>query len=243
MKTTMLATAAALCAAVAQGAAMCKMPSCKEQAIERSQFCERHTCGVKGCFAGVKIGGIPNWVEGSTKNAFAIGGGDSDMPTKIVWRHCPKHACGRMLPRLKHPNTANIIRGKSQDEALEILACGQERLFKGKYCLRHSCGVSKCASAVAEEWADRFKKDTETPPRADDLTVREFCPRHLATKGNEKYKREGLTKETCSENYDRKLAEKEAKLAEQKAKQEEQRAKMAEQKAKKAAEKAAASEQ
>lgn len=238
MKTTaMMAAAAALCAAVANGAAMCKLPSCKEQAIEQSQFCERHTCATKGCFSGVRIGGIPNWVEGNTKNAFAFSGTDSEMPDKIVWRHCQKHTCGRMLPRLKNPNMSALIRNKTQDEVLDILACGQERLFKGKFCLRHSCGVSNCASGVLEEWAEKFKKDLETTPTANDLTTREFCQRHLATKGNEKYKREGLTKETCSENYDRKIAEKEAKLAEQKAKQEALKAKQEELKAKKAEEK------
>ena len=233
--TTMIMAATALCAAVANGAAMCKLPSCKEQAMEQSQFCQRHTCATKGCFAGVKIGGVPNWIEGNTKNAFAFGGADSEMPDKIVWRHCPKHACARTLPRLKNQNMSSLIRNKTPDDVLDILACSQERLFKGKFCLRHSCGVSNCASGVLEEWADKFKKDNEAIPRIDDLTTREFCARHLATKGNEKYKREGLTKETCSENYDRKIAEKEARIAEQKAKQEALKAKQEEMKAKKAA--------
>ena len=211
MKKVSIAAIAALMSAAAC-AAMCKMPTCKESAIEKSQFCERHTCATAGCNMGVKIGGVPGWVAGNQKkrNSFAFQmGPEQELPTKIVWRHCPKHACGRLLPKIENSQVRSLIAGKDQDEVLRVLACDHERLFKGKFCLRHSCGVANCASAVFEEWSKEAKKSTAAPSMTD-LKSHEFCPRHLAIKGDNKHPREGLYKETCSEYYERKQAEKQA---------------------------------
>lgn len=232
MKTMTIVVAALFCAIAADGA-VCKMQSCKEPAIERSHYCERHTCATKGCYGGVKIGGIPNWAQGNKKN---FEDGDSEIPSRIVWRHCPKHCCARTMPRLSNDFVSSLLKGKSEDELLEIMACGGERLFKGKYCLRHSCAVSNCSSAVLEDWSDRVKKTKDARPEKSDLTTCEFCPRHLSMKDNNKFEREGVTKETCSENYERKLAEKQARIEKQKADLEKQRAAM-EEKRKAAAEK------
>ena len=209
MKTLFIAAAAALASVAAQAsiAVMCKMPTCKSPAVEKSQFCERHTCATAGCTAGVKIGGVPGWAQGNTKKNAFYGAPTQSLPTRIVWRHCPKHVCGRLAPRLANDSVSSLFANKDQDELLKILACDQERLFKGKYCLRHSCGVANCASGVFEEWSQKARKN-QGVLELSDLSTQEFCPRHLSQKGNNKLPREGLTKETCSENYQRKQAEK-----------------------------------
>ncbi len=197
----------AVATAMAANAGMCKFPGCKDVAIEKSQFCERHTCDTEGCYAGVKVGGIPGWVQGNTKaNAYGYGAGGGEIASRIVWRHCPKHCCARLCPRLANPSVRSLIAGKSEDEVLELLACGQERLQKGKYCLKHSCAVSSCQQPGLEAWNKR-SRNKESTPEWSDLEKQEFCPQHLSKKGNNKLVRDGLTKETCSECVKRKREE------------------------------------
>lgn len=216
MKTILVAAVAVLATTATNAAisSMCKLSGCKSPAVEKSQFCERHTCATAGCNAGVKVGGVPGWAQGSkNKNAF-YGAPAVELPKRIVWRHCPKHSCARVAPQVANDMVTSLLSGKTEDELLPILACETERLFKSKYCLKHSCGVANCASGVLEEWAQQVKKNMAAPTPAD-LTAQEFCPRHLSLKGNNKHPREGLSKETCTENYERKQAEKQ--LAKEKA--------------------------
>ncbi len=232
MKKLSIVTLAVACAGFVH-AANCKMPTCKEPAMEKSQFCERHTCHTEGCYNGVKIGGIPGWAAGkANKSAPWMQGGATapEVPTKIVWKHCPKHACGRVMPRIKNDTTRNLLVGKNPDEILCIMACDRDRLYKGKYCLKHSCGMAKCPGCVLEEWSEAAR-DNEKKLELADLTTNEFCPRHLSLKGDNKFEREGPTKETCSEYFIRIKEEKAAKAA-----------KAAEKAAAKAAEKTAKAE-
>ncbi len=208
------AMAGILFAATVANAAMCKMPTCKEPAQEKSQFCERHTCHTAGCNAGVKIGGLPTWTLGQMKR---FAGNEGTLPTKLVWYHCPKHACGRFAPRLNNDRAYALFRNKDSEEALKLLACDKERLYKGKFCLEHSCAMSKCPGSVLEEWSETAR-DNASEPTMGDLTTHDFCQRHLSLKGNNKFEREGATKETCSEYYERKQAEKQ-KAAEAKKQQ------------------------
>ena len=206
-------------AAVLSSVVLCKMSQCgQEVAGDHENFCPNHLCATEGCHKPVKVGGMPGWMQKKqAKNQFVAPGQKPEkyVPPRLVWAHCQEHACARTCPR--GDNVSGAFEGLEEDSLIERAACKDERLYKGKYCAKHTCAVKGCLKPVLEKWkkVDKPKdKNAIQPARSyDELESEEYCMAHIKMKGTEHAKHTPAESETVTARNKRIAEEKAAKAA------------------------------
>ena len=198
-------------------AAMCKMSQCDQEAMEKCNFCERHLCATEGCNKAVKVGGLPGWAQSKNESQYFAPGETPEkyVAPRVVWHHCPAHACNRFCPRINKGGT--LFAKLDEEELLERIACGNERLHKGKFCKEHTCAAPNCMAQTLESMA-KLPKDSEQQLSWDMLKHEDYCQQHIKLKGTDHPKKTGEKAETVSERIERLREAKEAAKAAKSAK-------------------------
>lgn len=191
-------------------AALCRMSQCQNEAMEKSNFCERHTCATEGCHKAVKVGGLPGWAQQKKSDFFIPGQAQEKYePPRVVWYHCNAHACNRFCPRINE-GAGPLFAGLSEDTLLERIACKNERLNKGKFCKEHTCQAPNCMAQTLESMP---KTANGEPLSWDMLSSQSYCRQHTKLKGKDHPKKSIEKSETVSERILRLREEKAAKAA------------------------------
>ncbi len=191
-------------------AALCRMSQCHDEAMEKSNFCERHTCATEGCNKAVKVGGLPGWAQQKQPDYFVPGQQQEKRePPRVVWYYCNAHACNRFCPRINE-GAGQLFANLSEDALLEKIACKNERLNKGKFCKEHTCHAPNCMNQTLESMP---KASVDEPLTWDKLSAEAYCRQHTKLKGKDHPKKSVEKSETVSERIQRLREEKEAKAA------------------------------
>ena len=194
-------------------AAMCKMSQCDQEAMEKCNFCERHVCATEGCTKAVKVGGLPGWAQSKNESMYFAPGEEPEkyVAPRVVWKHCPAHACNRFCPRINKGGGA-LFAKLDEEGLLEHFACPNERLYKGKFCKAHTCAAPNCM-AQAVETMGKPPKGSDQPLDWEMLKCENYCKQHLKLKGTNHPKKTGEKAETVSERIERLREAKEAAKA------------------------------